>query len=273
MAKKKFIINNNFPAIYDDVELNEYVVNVSSKGGQYVDTYLQDQTSPAFAYYFKSLLGYATLSTNAVIDLNTIELNTGHGVQNGEYISLIDGVHSLQAKVVGVNVNIITLDQPLDYAFSTSSEVRRTIINMNVNGSVTKQIFNIKPSKCMHWHINQISLSITDNTEMDSGKFGGVAALTYGIVIRRKNGEYFNLLSAKTNSELDLKGFVIKYDTKAPSGVYGLTSTKNFNSQLGAGCTIDIKGCDDDELEIIIQDDLTGLLSFTGVAIGHYVMD
>ena len=108
---------------------------------------------------------------------------------------------------------------------------------------------------------------------MDSGKFGGIAAITKGIVIRRKNSVYFNTINAKTNGELDLKGFVVKYDPKAPSGVYGMTATKTYNSQQGAGCAILVDGDKNEELQIIIQDNLTGLTSFRAIAIGHFVTD
>ncbi|HOU76080.1 MAG TPA: hypothetical protein PK957_03080 [Candidatus Dojkabacteria bacterium] len=138
---------------------------------------------------------------------------------------------------------------------------------MNIDGSSSKVIFDIKPSSKIKWHVNQIVLSMTDDTDMDSGKFGGIAALTKGIIVRRKNSVYFNTINAKTNGGLDLKGFVVKYDPKAPSVVYGMTATKIYNSQQGAGCAILVDGNENEKLQIIIQDNLTGLSSFNTVII------
>lgn len=248
-------------------------INVQSTNGLFVDTFIQDSSSKIVDFYFKKLLGLTSIAINTSVGDRTITLVNDHGFQQGEYISLLENDNASQFKVINVLSNVITLDSPLDYAYTILAEVRRSTINMNVNGSITPVIFNVVPSFKNKWHINSIVLSIEDNTEMDSAKFGGVTALTNGIVIKRVNGINHNICNIKTNGEFRVRHFQVIYDDKAPSGVYGLCACKNFNSQNGNGSAIYLNGYDGDEIQIIIQDDLSTLNKFVATVQGHYVIE
>lgn len=246
---------------------------IYSTNGLYVDTFIQDQSTKVVDFYFKRLLGTTTLSSNTSNGDYIINLTAGHGVTSGEYLSLLENNSASQFKVLNVSTNAITLDSPIDYPYTTAAEVRRTTTAMNVNGSSTPIIFDIKPSFRNKWHINNIVIVIEDGTEMDSAKFGGISALTKGICIRRVNGLNDNISNIKSNGEFKARGFTVSYDEKAPSGSYGICASKHFNSQAGNGVTIYLDGSTEDALQIIIQDDLTGLSKFTATAQGHYVQD
>ena len=259
--------------IIHDTDVNFTATNICTANGASVDVVQQDSSSKVIDFYFKRLLSTVTLSENAVEDAYSVTLTAGHGVQAGEYLSFLEDGFATQVKVLNVNTNIITIDSPMDYEYSTNSLVRRTSINMAVDGSSTPVVFNIVPYEANKWHINTINLCIQDNVEMDTAKFGGMTALSKGIVIRRKDGISHNICNVKTNGEFQVRGFETQYQTKAPSGTYGLHLTKRFNGQSGNGSVILLDGETNDELQIIIQDDLTALSMFVATVQGHYVID
>lgn len=260
-------------AVYFDQSLHEPLVNVASTNGAYCDVYIQDSDSKIIDFYFKRQLGLTTLASNATINSYTIELAEGHGVTNGEYLSFLEDNNATQSKVINVSTNTITLDSPIDYAYTTNALVRRTTIDMNVDGSSTPVIFNIVPAFNNKWHINNINMSIEDNATMDTSLFGGLPALSKGVLIRIVDGATHNITSIKSNGEFEVRGFDVKYSDKAPSGYYGLHVTKSFNSQIGNGSAIYLDGSNSDELQIIIQDNLTGLSRLRATVQGHYVTE
>lgn len=252
-----------------------YPVVSCNKEGELIggDVAVQDQSTKIVDFYFKNLVGYVTLASNTTIFSYTVTLTAGHGVTTSNYLTFLEGDNISQFKVLNVATNTITLDSPLDFAYTTSAEIRKTTIGMNVDGSTTPVIFDIAPDQNSKLHINCIVLSLEDNTAMDSGMFGGITALTKGIVIRRLNDINHNITNIKTNGEFRVRGFNVLYDDKAPSGVYGLCANKCFNGQTNNGVTIFLNGETQDKLQIIIQDNLTGLTKFTATAQGHYVLD
>ncbi len=241
-------------------------------GLKYIDVSLQDQTTPALSYYFLRVLGTATLAVPTAIDEYTVTLTAGHGAQIGEYLSINEGDRSFQTLVLTFNTNVITIDSPFDTAFSVAASVIRGSRAMNVNGSVTPVIFSIAPKFASIWDVTRITFAIIDNVEMDSSKFGGIAALTRGIVVRTKNGHFTNIANIKTNSEFQARGLVLSYEEKAPAGLYGLTAYKQAAGQNAVGVAIRLDASTDDEFQIIIQDDLTALTAFTATIDGHVVI-
>ena len=92
--------------------------------------------------------------------------------------------------------------------------------------------------------------------------FGDITdGLTKGLVIRRVDGTYYNILNVKTNSEIALVAF--DYDalnSLNPSGVSGVKARLTFAGQNKMGVVQRIGPGED--LQILVQDDLSDLLSF-----------
>ena len=198
----------------------------------------------------------------------------GHGVIVGEYLGFKEDGHVYEGEVVTVAVNDITLDSPLDYTFtSASSPSHIHSVNMGVDGSVTTQEFHVPPPPAQEWEITRIIFVIEDGTVMDTSKFGGIAGLTNGVVLRVVNGDTKNFFNVKTNGELAGRSFDLAYDDKAPAGLYGLRCRVSFAGQSKRGVTIRLDGDTSDELQLLIQDDLTGLAKFTAIVQGHVVTD
>jgi len=196
------------------------------------DVYLQDQHTPIVNFFFKRLLGLTTLSSNSTVNSNEITLTAGHGVVTGNYLSLLEGDRAYQGKVLNVATNVISLDSPLDYAYTIGAIVRNTTIDMNVNGGVTPIVFDIVPSSGNKWHIKELTFMIEDADIMDTAKFGGISGLTKGIIVRRKDGYYYNMCNIKSNGDFSARGYDVQYYDKAPSGVYGMLAKKSFNPEF-----------------------------------------
>jgi hypothetical protein len=105
---------------------------------------------------------------------------------------------------------------------------------------------------------------------MDDSKFGGRIALVNGIALRKNipTAGNIHLWNCKTNGELGELSFDKSYDDKAPAGVYGFSSRLTYAGQSKHGVAIKLDP--GEAVELLIQDDLTLLLTFTIMVEGHF---
>lgn len=252
----------------------EFINATPIESNNAVPVNIQDQHSVVVDFFFRKVLATVTLASPAINDLRTVTLTTGHGTNVGEMFVIKEGDYFYQALVLNVTADVITFDRPLDHAFTVAAVVQRCDINMAVDGSVTSQIFYISPSgTTLDLDINSIFFHIEDNVVMDSATFGGITKLARGVVVRRVNGENKVLFNVKSNGEFARHCLFSEYDSKAPAGVYGFRAVKQFNSQTGNGVSLRLNYATDDQLQIIIQDNLTGIAEFHATAQGHVVTD
>jgi hypothetical protein len=111
---------------------------------------------------------------------------------------------------------------------------------------------------------------IEDATAMNGATFGGIAALTRGVVVRSVNGVHKVHFNIKKNGDFGLHCDAVNYDDKAAgSSIWSITAVKRFNGQENQGVVIRLNSATSDQLQVIIQDDLTGLVVFHATAQGH----
>lgn len=113
-----------------------------------------------------------------------------------------------------------------------------------------------------------------DSTAMDDAKFAGQTALTNGVVLRIKHngtGTYENVWNVHSNGEFGLLTFDSAYTSKAPAGYNGFRWRNTYAGQSKHGVTLRLEL--GEILEVLIQDDLTGLNKFHIMAQGHLVTD
>lgn len=237
---------------------------------------IQDQHSLAIDLNFIQSQGATTLSLDISAEDNTITLTDATGFVDGNVIAIFSsaGIFYFGQQVGVAAGNVITLDTPVDQDFSSGDNVIRASRNMNVDGSGTTQIFQVGPvgsGTGIEIDITRILGYIQDNVAMSDDKFGGIAALTNGIVFRHNNTTINNLWNAKTNGELALLCFDFTYTDKSPANSYGARFRNSYAGQEKHGVTIRL--AQGDILEILIQDDLTGLEVFNAMAQGHIVTD
>jgi len=247
-----------------------------------VGVFIQDQTTEIIDLHVTQKIQDIDIVTNTSIDDVAITVSSAAEPTNGSTVCLREGSAFYQGQILSHVANgdnwDITLDTPLDYAYTTAGGCEEASIDLNVNGSVTKQVFEVSPKgldEGIKWDIVRFMVQINDASAMDDGKFGGATALTNGIVFRKVDGITKNLFNAKTNGDLAAHMYDVAYvdNTVGPSGLYGLRGRRTFGGQSKNGVVIRLSSETSDAFQIIVQDDLTVLDSFQIIAQGHIVED
>jgi len=236
---------------------------------QYVDVAIQDQTTEPVNMYLYNLEASTTLTKTAVVDAATFEVTSATGIDVADVLTVYEDIYFFQTLVKNINGTSIGVQSPIDHAFTSAAVVEVGAWKFNVDGSSTNKTYKIKAPPNASFDIYALTITMTDNADMDSAKFGGLTALTNGVLFRHANGVNKNLSFVVNNIGFSEIGYALEYDPKAPAGVYGLRCRKQIN-QIN-GVAIRIFGPDGDELQFIVRDDLTGLTIGTVTATGHRV--
>lgn len=239
-----------------------------------LDVYIQDQTTPIIDLYLHRHIGNdITVSSNAAIDDYILNVTSGHGAVAGNFLCLKEGTRFYQGGVSSVAAELIYLDTPLDYAFTTSATCSPTTKEMNVEASVSSvYTYHVQPNAGVKWDITRILFFMEGPAQMDSTLFGSVDALTNGVVLRKKNDEYYNIFNAKTNGDLANRAYDVSYDDRASAqSKYAFRCRRTFGGQSKNGVVIRLDGDNDDEMELIIRDDVSSLSIFNVIVQGHIV--
>lgn len=243
-----------------------------------LDVYIQDQTTPAIMVKFNKVTNSTTLASVTAIDDMTIEVTSATGISVGSYIILFNSVEGrfFIAEAVAINGTTISVDRPLDFAFPVGSDIDIGVTDMSVDGSVTTQAFGIRASTAgdplnKSADIVRLIFKCTTATAVDLSKFGDITKLIKGIVLRKRDGTYQNIFNIKDNGEI--AGLMYDWTpfsaTNPQQGVDGFVSRLTFGGQNKIGVTIRI--APDEDLEVLIQDDLSGLTLLEITAEGHIV--
>lgn len=242
---------------------------------------IQDQTSEIIDLHLTQIIDTLTIDVNTAIDDVVVRISSDTLPVVGNVVCFKEGTAFYQGEILAVSLVAgtqydITLDTPLDYAYTTAGGCSLRSEDLNVNGSVTKQIFAISPANLQagtKWDIVRIIFVITDDVVMDDEKFGGLTALTNGIVLRRVDGTYKNIFNVKTNADFIAHSYDVDYSAKAPAGFYGFRCRRTFGGQDKNGVVIRLDADTSDELQVIVQDDLSALTRFHVIVQGHVVTD
>jgi hypothetical protein len=211
-----------------------------------------------------------TLNVAASAGDTSVTVVSATGFAIGDEIKIEETVDGVGVQEIGVmtitNVvgAVLTLDRPLGFDYTTSADVIKVITNMAVVGTLASPvIFEIDPPLGTVWQLTRIMHSITDQTAMDDAKFGGIAALTNGVSLRATTAAGRTVIFAnwKSNYDMKLDMYDVDYSTKAPSGFFGLNGRWTF-TKAEVIAELDGDASPIQKLELLIQDDLTGLDTF-----------
>ena len=237
--------------------------------------HVEDQHSRPMDLDFTTLDSQTTLSADPAIGDLTITVTSTTSFVDGAYIGLFSagGLFSFFHQVGAVAGNVVTLDRPIDVDFANGDIAFAGSTSMNVDGSGTTQIYQIGPVQSEDVDITRVMGYIQDGTAMDDALFGSLTALTNGIVLRKNDGAgtYQNYWNLKSNGQIRLLCFDAAYATKAPAGSFGLNFRNTFAGRAKHGVTIRLMA--GESLEMLVQDNLTGLEDFRMMAQGHIVAD
>lgn len=246
-------------------------METSAEGNTGVKIFIQDQTTGAIDLYFHRELNTVTLASDSVVDAKTVTLNSGHGAATGNYLEFSEGEHVSQFEILGVATDVITLDVLMDHVYTSSASIQLSTVDMDVNGSVTPVIFQIDPIVGQEWDIVRIILVIEDDSAMDFSLFGSIAAVPNGVLFRRIDGSQDNQFSWKTNGDIINRCFDNDFQTNIGNNFRGFTVRCTYGGQSKRGVTLRLIGSEGDQLQIVIQDDLTTLSKVRVIAQGHKV--
>ncbi len=158
----------------------------------------------------------------------------------------------------------LTLDRPLGNDYTTDAVVTEVNSNMAVVGTLgSPQSFEVTASSGAVWQLTRLLISMTSTTAMDDAKFGGISAITNGVSIRATTsaGRTVTFANWKQNYDLKLDMHDVEYSDKAPAGSNGLNGRWTFTkSEVVA--ELDGNAIPAQKMEILVQDDLTGLTTF-----------
>lgn len=158
--------------------------------------------------------------------------------------------------------NVLVLDRPLDFNYNIGDivEIVHTDISDDI-GTLLSPVSHVsRPEPGIVWFINRIILTMTHATEATDDRFGGIAELENGFVLRANiSGQFGSFTNWKTNEDIILDMYDVRYSDKAGPSLFGTSGRGSF-SRIGAW--IILNGNNGDFLEGLTQDDLTGLNSF-----------
>lgn len=223
----------------------------------------------------------STTLTVAVVGDGTeyqISIADATGFANGDYIhintTLVETTHprivSASPALPTTGPVVLTLDRRLDAAHGIGDEVVQAVIDMSsITATMASPvIYYASPYGTEVWHVTRILFELTHGTAGDLGLFGDLPALTNGVVIRALvSGQYYTFTNWKQNSNMKVDMYDVQFDPRSGGGgQYGTTGRGTFTN---AGAIVRLDAAQGDRLELLVQDNITLLDSFTMKAQGH----
>jgi hypothetical protein len=250
-------------------------VEVSARGGVSLGVTLQDQTTEMLDLDFlQAVKNGMTLAADTVADSRDITLTAGHGMVTGDYptgdVGTILEIGSsisgrfIQAKVLAVNGDVITLNQLVGDVFPIGSLINTGNRNLALaDGSTDPVIFKVEPSPVQAGDITRIIIAIIGPTAMDFSTFGSGSPLPVGLLfrVRRPDGSYKNIRTVDRNLEGYMWGFDNSIFTpKTGNTQHGLAFRITFAGQDKHGVASRLDGSlgVGEQWEVVVLDDLVG---------------
>lgn len=210
-----------------------------------------------------------TLNAVASVDDYVVTVVDGSKFIANDRVVLSEGAlrESATIKIISVSVNNLTFDKPLENAYTTAAVIKTVTKSLNVDGSITRQIFSISPPADEIWHIFRVALVMTHTTVASDDKFGNLTKLNAGLVLRHTNGNTRNLTVWRDNGDIiEDTGVDLRYSAKSGGGLFGTAARWTFKR---AGTVLALDGSTGDTFMAIVQDDLTGLSDLEIKIQGH----
>lgn len=222
--------------------------------------------------------GYTVnLTANATSGDINITVDSVVGVLVGDVVKIelnnINVSEIIFQTIIAINGNVLSLNFPIQNDFPVGSNVLKTTINMRdavgiSTASVSNPVtFIFHPQEDEVWHIQELSITTTDNAASDFSKFGGMPELPNGLLVRViRNNTIQNLAIWNRNQDISEEMPDLTFHDKAGGGNFGMIGSWSF---VSIGITIELDGANGDRIEVLIQDDITPLIDLQIKAKGH----
>jgi hypothetical protein len=246
-------------------------INVALKGA--INIHDADvHNTPVNEYIHRHTTTTTTLSANADIGDTQLSVVSSVGFSAGDAIHLgPDTVYTFMHHpiVTAVAAGLLTIDRPLDIAFTSGDDVIQAILDLSSTvGTLASPIsYKYWPITGVVEHVTRIIISMVHGSAADDSKFGDLTALTNGVVFRASVGGVIGTFTNwKTNSDIIQDMYDVVYTDKAGGGAFGTRAKGSF---LEISVAVRLDSATDDYLEILVQDNLTALDSFKIKVQGH----
>ena len=186
------------------------------------DINIQDQTTAFDDFFFIQQIGSpTTLDGDITFDPDvpqyTIDVASVASISIGDTIFIFTGVTGeerfFDAVVLGISVLTLTLDRSIDFSFEDGDTIISTTKDLNVDGSVTPQIFEIRaggPTAILEFDITRILIENLSASAVSLSTFGDIAGgITRGLQLRDKLSAtvFKQKWNIKQNKDFGLLGF------------------------------------------------------------------
>ena len=153
--------------------------------------------------------------------------------------------------------NTLTLDRPIDNAYTTSATVTKVEENLVANGSLASPIsFTVIPPSDETWHIVRIIGTMVMANDSSFNELCSIAAVANGINIRENDGGTWKTLANwKDDADIAESMFDLEPVAKAPAGKSGQRFRWTFDK---AKMIVKLEGANSDYFQVDIQDNITG---------------
>jgi hypothetical protein len=243
---------------------------------------LQDQTTPLIVTNFSHLEQATTLSVSRSIGDYIIQPTSMTGIVIGKILTLFSPADVRFTQVVVTNVigGDVYIDSPLDFAYPAGSfidvqEPNLATLTGTQASPITCGIRNNAgqtppPGLVLTFDVVRLIFMCYTTGNPTLSDFGDIEnGLLNGLVLRKRDGEVYNIFNVKDNG--DLAGYMFDFDvlTATGQGQPGFKARLTFGGQDKFGAVIRLPINED--LELLVQDDLSSLLRFEVIAEGSIV--
>jgi len=244
-----------------------------------LDINVQDQTTKLIDIRLaRTLLGPFALAKDTLPNGNTVTLVDASTINVNDKVGIFQDSSnpaSYFGYVVSKSTNTLTLNMPFDISFDHTNAILYTLENnlSSITASATsKKIYQFYNGSETPIGITRLMYKMITATAGELTEFGDITALTNGVLIRKKkaDGTYQNIYNFRNNSEISLIAYdFIFYDAANPGiGVYGFAARSTFSGQDKHGVAVRL--AQDEALEAVVMDNITGITDFKIMAQGHY---
>ena len=253
---------------------------VNSRG--HLEIEVASQVSPPVIVHAHKLNGSTTLSADVAIDDLVINVVSAVGAAVGDALTLTNPttVKYYTAHITAINTLAITVDVHVDQEYlAAESYVSFVSHDLNVNGAVTEVEFGLRQAETTNVgitvDITRIIWTGICDSAVDLSLFGNLPRLAEGMALRKRltDGTYQNILNVHDN--LDFVNLAYDFDVYVAGvgqqGIDGFACRLTFGGEEKLGTVIRV--APDEDLEIYINDDLTGLTEFKCMFMGAQVID
>jgi hypothetical protein len=266
-------------AIMGSVQITDGSRSVTLEPNSSLPVTLQDQHTPVIIAKFSNLEQSTTTTVTQALGDYTITVASPTGIAAGKMITIFNPT-SIRFSIftcVSILGSVVTLDSPLDFAYPSGSYVDVSEMNMAVNGSVTPVVFGVRnnagaippPGVVLSMDVTRVIFTMFTATAPQFNEFGDLARLTNGLLCRKRDGEYHNIFNIKDNGDMTSIMYDIQYITATAGGQDGLYGRLSWAGQEKMGVTVRL--AINEDIEIIVQDNLTGLGYLSVTAEGSIV--